>query len=103
MTFPWSNSILLVQLNVPLFLAHCLSLFVACGHCKTLAPLYEDAAKQLQDKKVAMFELNCAENLDFCQNHEIKGYPTLKSFFKDEAYEEFDNHEGSMIVDYLTR
>jgi hypothetical protein len=68
-----------------------------------LSPLYADAAKQLKDKKVGMFEINCAEFPDFCHAHEIKGYPTLKSFFKDQTYEEFESHDGAMIVDYLTR
>lgn len=77
-----------------------------CTHCQTISPVFEDAAKRLKEKNVMMFELNCAENYennDLCRNHDIQGYPTLKSFFRDESFEEFNSHDMNMIVDYMTR
>lgn len=52
-----------------------------CGHCKTLAPIWDQLAEDLKDVKglrIAKFDAtaNEVEGLD------IKGYPTLKFYHK---------------------
>jgi protein disulfide-isomerase-like protein len=51
-----------------------------CGHCKALAPEYEDAATQLKEKGIKLAKIDCTEETDLCQQHGVEGYPTLKVF-----------------------
>jgi len=51
-----------------------------CGHCKALAPEYEDAATQLKEKGIKLAKVDCTEETDLCQQHGVEGYPTLKVF-----------------------
>jgi len=51
-----------------------------CGHCKALAPEYEDAATQLKEKNIKLVKVDCTEETDLCQKHGVEGYPTLKVF-----------------------
>src|SRR5690242_17168603 len=50
-----------------------------CGHCKTMAPAYAEAAKILKEQKipVKLGSLLCSEYGDFCTKLGIQGYPTL--------------------------
>lgn len=53
-----------------------------CGHCKNLAPIYEDLADVYKHTKdVQIVKIECDENRATCQQFGIKGFPTLK-FFK---------------------
>nr|CDS17464.1 protein disulfide isomerase A3 [Echinococcus granulosus] len=63
-----------------------------CGRCKELAPHYEEAAAELKIKEpsVPLFEVNCDEETDMCNEAGIKGYPTLKVYNYGEYAEEFD-------------
>lgn len=51
-----------------------------CGHCKALAPEYEEAATTLAAKNIALAKIDCTEEADLCSQHGIEGYPTLKIF-----------------------
>lgn len=46
-----------------------------CGHCKALAPHYEEAATALKDKKIKLAKVDCVDQADLCQEHNIEGYP----------------------------
>ncbi|EAL61701.1 protein disulfide isomerase [Dictyostelium discoideum AX4] len=61
-----------------------------CGHCKTLKPLYEEAAKQLSaNKKIAIAKVDCTQHEQLCKQNKVQGYPTLVVFKngKAEPYE----------------
>lgn len=51
-----------------------------CGHCKALAPEYEEAATTLKEKNIKVVKVDCTEEADLCQQHGVEGYPTLKIF-----------------------
>lgn len=51
-----------------------------CGHCKALAPEYEEAATTLKEKNISLVKVDCTEQADLCQEYGVEGYPTLKVF-----------------------
>lgn len=51
-----------------------------CGHCKALAPEYEEAATSLKEKNIKLAKVDCTEEADLCQSFGVEGYPTLKVF-----------------------
>jgi len=50
------------------------------GHCKALAPEYEEAATTLHEKNIKLAKVDCTEHADLCQSYGVEGYPTLKVF-----------------------
>lgn len=53
-----------------------------CGHCKTLAPEYKKAAKELEDKPVRIAMIDATAN-DYPQKtFNVQGFPTLYWFPK---------------------
>ncbi|KDQ26032.1 hypothetical protein PLEOSDRAFT_31793 [Pleurotus ostreatus PC15] len=50
------------------------------GHCKALAPHYEEAATALKAKNIKIAKVDCVAEPSFCEAHEVQGYPTLKVF-----------------------
>jgi len=55
-----------------------------CGHCKKLAPIWDDLAKELSDVKglvIGKFDATANE----VDGVEIRGYPTLKFYPKGDS------------------
>jgi len=51
-----------------------------CGHCKALAPKYEEAATELKGKNIPLVKVDCTAEEDLCRDYGVEGYPTLKIF-----------------------
>jgi len=61
-----------------------------CGHCKKLAPTWDElAAKIGADGKATIAKVDCTKSQSLCQEHGIKGYPTLAYFRKGEKVEAY--------------
>ena len=60
-----------------------------CGHCKNLAPHYDEAAKRLLvNPNVMLVKVDSTENE--VAGIDIQGFPTLKFFGKDKTAEPID-------------
>lgn len=58
-----------------------------CGHCKRLAPTWEELAGKMNkdvEKEVTIAKVDCTEATALCSAQDVTGYPTLK-FFKNGA------------------
>lgn len=74
-----------------------------CGHCKTLAPIYEKVAQAFAREKsvvVANFDADNAGNKAIASEYEVSGFPTLKWFPKgNKAGEEYES--GRSLGDFI--
>ncbi|KAM0716973.1 hypothetical protein Q7P37_006825 [Cladosporium fusiforme] len=75
-----------------------------CGHCKALAPEYEEAATSLKDKDIALAKVDCTEQQELCQSYGVEGYPTLKVFRGTENVQPYQGpRKAASIISYMTK
>ncbi|KAK4699422.1 protein disulfide-isomerase A1, partial [Phenoliferia sp. Uapishka_3] len=74
-----------------------------CGHCKALAPHYEEAATILKDEDAKLAKVDCTVETDLCAAHGVSGYPTLKVFRRGEAGEYGGSRKTDGIVSYMRK
>lgn len=71
-----------------------------CGHCKTLAPKYEELGKVYQTEKevvIAKVDADQAQNKPLAQKFGVTGFPTLKYFPKGST--EAEAYSGAREVE----
>ncbi|KAG0084284.1 protein disulfide-isomerase precursor, partial [Podila epicladia] len=51
-----------------------------CGHCQSLEPEFEKAAKELAGDNIIMAKMNCETHETFCKDRAVRAYPTLKLY-----------------------
>merc|ERR1719329_1198252 len=59
-----------------------------CGHCKKLAPVWDEFSERHSDK-VNVAKMDCTEeaNRPICGQYNVKGFPTLLYFPAEEGFE----------------
>ena len=73
------------DINFPFssFILHLPSLLPGCGHCKRLAPAYEEVGKAYDNSDdVVIAKVDCDAEKSLAQRFGVSGYPTLKFFPK---------------------
>ncbi|KAE9981994.1 hypothetical protein BLS_006746 [Venturia inaequalis] len=75
-----------------------------CGHCKALAPEYEEAATTLKEKNIALAKVDCTEEADICAKYGVEGYPTLKVFRGLDTVSAYSGaRKAPAIVSFMTK
>ncbi|TXT10660.1 hypothetical protein VHUM_02165 [Vanrija humicola] len=74
-----------------------------CGHCKNLAPHYEEAATILKKSGIKLAKVDCTEEQDLCGDFEVTGYPTLKVFRNGTPTEYNGPRKADGIVSYMNK
>eukprot|EP01057_Protomagalhaensia_wolfi_P003258 Protomagalhaensia_wolfi_Nauph_80__3257@NODE_3310_length_830_cov_1019_816688_g2596_i0_p1_GENE_NODE_3310_length_830_cov_1019_816688_g2596_i0NODE_3310_length_830_cov_1019_816688_g2596_i0_p1_ORF_typecomplete_len173_score31_35Thioredoxin/PF00085_20/3e29Thioredoxin_2/PF13098_6/2_1e06Thioredoxin_8/PF13905_6/0_0048Thioredoxin_8/PF13905_6/5_4Thioredoxin_3/PF13192_6/3_5e05AhpCTSA/PF00578_21/5_4e05Thioredoxin_9/PF14595_6/7_4e05Thioredoxin_7/PF13899_6/0_00017Thioredoxin_7/PF13899_6/9_2e03HyaE/PF07449_11/0_0 len=59
-----------------------------CGHCKRLAPTWEELVDELDDDPINVAKVDATVHKELAERFEIRGYPTLL-FFKDDMMYKF--------------
>lgn len=80
--------------------------FVApwCGHCKSLAPAFEEAATALkkEDSKAVLIRVDATANEATAKEFGVQGFPTIKLFMKGELEEDYEGGRDAFdIADFL--
>uniref|UniRef100_A0A0A9XID5 protein disulfide-isomerase n=1 Tax=Lygus hesperus TaxID=30085 RepID=A0A0A9XID5_LYGHE len=74
-----------------------------CGHCKALAPEYEEAASILSGKAY-IAEVDCTKDDSICRKFEINGYPTLKYIDGTNTLREYNAERSALpIANFVLR
>jgi protein disulfide-isomerase A6 len=74
-----------------------------CGHCKTLAPIYEDLAASYQSSKdkILIAKVDADEHKSLGTKYGIKGFPTIK-YFDGTGKSEPEDYKKGRDIDSLT-
>jgi len=70
-----------------------------CGHCKRLAPTWEElAAKYADDEGVSIAKVDCTAegntNKELCDGQDVKGFPTLNIYKDGKKITEYNGKRG---------
>jgi len=74
-----------------------------CGHCKALAPHYEEAATALKEKDIKIAKVDCVDQPELCQTHGVQGYPTLKVFRNGIPTDYTGPRKADGIISYMVK
>jgi len=69
-----------------------------CGHCKKLAPIWEELATKSKEK-FNVAKVDCTVEKDVCSQNGVRGYPTVKLFVDGKAID----FKGERTVDSFTK
>lgn len=70
-----------------------------CGHCKALAPVWEELAHNLKGK-INVAKIDCTKNEELCYRQNVRGYPTIKLHQFGRSVEYNKIRSGEHIAQY---
>ncbi len=70
-----------------------------CGHCKRLAPVWDELALKL-DKKVNVAKVDCTKDTVTCKRFDLRGYPTLILLRGGRMYTYKGGRDAASLVSY---
>lgn len=72
-----------------------------CGHCKSLKPKWEQAARQNSNDSLVFAKIDCTTQQGPCGSYGVQGYPTIKVFSPGGKVEDYSGaREISALLDY---
>ena len=73
-----------------------------CGHCKSLAPEYAQAARTLKEEgsSIRLAKVDATEEKELGEKYQVKGYPTIK-FFRNNGKAPLDFSAGRTAADIV--
>ncbi|XP_050423081.1 protein disulfide-isomerase A3 [Adelges cooleyi] len=71
-----------------------------CGHCKSLAPVYEQVAEKLKDEAVSLVKIDATAN-DVPSSFDVRGFPTLYWLPKDNKAKPIRYEGGRDVNDFI--
>ena len=77
-----------------------------CGHCKRLAPTWEELAVKYAkdvDTEVTIAKVDCTVSTALCSAQDVTGYPTLKFFKSGAEKEDGVKYRGNRDAASLTK
>ncbi|KAL3040994.1 hypothetical protein OYC64_011883 [Pagothenia borchgrevinki] len=74
-----------------------------CGHCKSLAPEYEKAAKDLSQRSppIPLAKVDGTIESELASRFDVTGYPTIKIFRRGKMFDFNGPRQHQGIVDYM--
>lgn len=72
-----------------------------CGHCRQLEPTFKQLANKLH-QHVNIANVDGTQSPKLLQRYKIRGYPTIKLFYKDEIIDYNGNRSLQDLVKYAT-
>uniref|UniRef100_A0A8R1HL18 Protein disulfide-isomerase n=1 Tax=Caenorhabditis japonica TaxID=281687 RepID=A0A8R1HL18_CAEJA len=76
-----------------------------CGHCKSLAPKYDEAADLLngEGSTIRLAKVDATENQALATKYEVRGYPTILYFKNGKPTKYTGGRSTSQIVDWVKK
>ncbi|DAZ94993.1 TPA: hypothetical protein N0F65_000625 [Lagenidium giganteum] len=72
-----------------------------CGHCKRLAPVFEDVANELKGS-VNVAKVDVTENSELGKRFDVRGYPTVFLFHQGKMYKYSGQRTAAELVRFAT-
>mmetsp|Transcript_8969 Transcript_8969/g.18633 ORF Transcript_8969/g.18633 Transcript_8969/m.18633 type:complete len:434 (+) Transcript_8969:75-1376(+) len=73
-----------------------------CGHCKQMAPVLESVAPKVAGK-MAIGKIDCTTHKKICDEHKVRGFPTLKYSLDGEVFDYTGGRDEAPLISFAER
>ena len=76
-----------------------------CGHCKSFAPEYEKAAKEIKEQKkpYVLAKLDATEHKKAAEKHNVQGFPTIKLFINGNPIDFNGDRTADGVITFIDK